>query len=446
MGFIGSRLAPWFPSSAWEPRSSRISRVVPKQSWGTRVLAAAVGAAALLASAAGCNKTTQGSPELAGEAPPASVKVVKPKRTTLHRTTQGPGYIQAYEQTPIFAKIPGYVRKWHVDIGDHVQERELLAELWIPEMEVELKQKVALVGQAEAELKLARAAVGAAEAEYKRTKSQHQRFTLLLQRGTTDKENAEEATLRFEESTARRDMAWADVELKQRQLEVTKQNHLLVKTLLEYRQLTAPFNGVVTRRNINTDDFVQPPTAGKGEPLYVVERRDIMRIFVPVREEDAPWVNQGVPATVRVQALPGQEFTAEVQRTSYSLDRTAHTLLAEIDLPNPQDRLRPNMYAYAVITLEQPDVLTLPASAVVTQGDVTQGYQTYCFLVEDGKLRRTLLQVGARSADRVEVLKKQAGSGGKLSWQDFTGEEIIVQDNVSALTDGQRVNTSPAEK
>jgi RND family efflux transporter MFP subunit len=372
--------------------------------------------------------------------------VVKPERTTLHRTTQGPGYIQAYEQTAIFAKIPGYVRKWHVDIGNHVQEREILAELWIPEMEVELKQKEALVGQAEAELRLARAAVGAAEAEYKRAKSQHERLALLRQSGTIDKENSEEATLGFEASLARRDTAWEEVRVREARLEVAKQNRDQVKTLLAYRQLTAPFNGVITRRNINTDDFVQPPTAGKGEPLYVVERRDIMRIFVPVREEDSPWVNQGLPATVRVQALPGQEFTAKVQRTSYSLDRAAHTLLAEIDLPNPQDRLRPNMYAYAVITLEQPDVLTLPASAVVTQGDVTQGYQTYCFIVEDGKLRRTLLQVGARSADRIEVLKKQVGSGRKFRWQDLTGEEIIVQDNLSTLTDGQAVQVSQAER
>src|SRR5262249_49930538 len=74
----------------------------------------------------------------------------------------------------------------------------------------------------------------------------------------------------------------------------------------------------------------------------------------------------------------GPELVGEVERTSYSLDRTARTLLAEIDLPNPEDRLRPGMYAYATLTAEHPDALTLPTSAVGTQGDVTQGYQTYC--------------------------------------------------------------------
>src|SRR6266849_1200431 len=131
---------------------------------------------AMLASATGCNQSSKGFPQEPPakiEKAPPSVTVVKPKRMTLQRTTQGPGYIQAYEQTPMFAKIAGYVRKWHVDIGDHVTQGKILAELWIPELEVELKQKEALVAQSEAELKLARDTVAASEAELRRAKSQH---------------------------------------------------------------------------------------------------------------------------------------------------------------------------------------------------------------------------------------------------------------------------------
>jgi RND family efflux transporter MFP subunit len=408
----------------------------------------------LLSSAAGCYQASKGSADQKTGASregeksesAARVAVVKPKRMTLQWTTQGPGYIQAYEQTPMFAKIAGYVKKWHADIGDHVIEGKILAELRIPEMEVELKQKEALVTQTEAELKLARETVAVAEAEVRRTKSQHERFARLFKNKAIDEEQVEEAKLGFEASVARRDMALADVRVKNALVEVAKKNHENVKTLLGYTVLRAPFNGVVTRRNINTDDFVQPPTAGKGEPLYVVERRDIMRIFVPVREEDAPWVKKGVAARVRVQALVGQEFNGKVARTSYSLDRAAHTLLAEIDLPNPDDRLRPNMYAYAVITLEQPDALTLPASAVVTQGDITKGYDSFFFVVEQGKLRRTLIQTGTRAANRIQVLKKLELIDGKTQWVDFSGEEIIVQDNYASLSDGQSVTLSPPGK
>ena len=403
----------------------------------------------MLALTAGCGQSSKGlSQEQSAktENAPPSVSVVKPKRVTLQRTTQGPGYIQAYEQTPMFAKIAGYVRKWHVDIGDHVGQGTILAELWIPEMEVELKQKEALVQEAEAELKLARATVVAAEAEYRRSKSQFERFARIGQSGTIDKEQVEEAKLGFEAGVARRDMAQADVDVKEARVEVAKQNRENVKTLLAYRQLRAPFDGVVTRRNINTDDFVQPPTAGKGEPLYVVERRDIMRVFVPVPEADAPWVSKESVARVRAQALPGQQFAGKVERISYSLDRVSHTMLAEIDLSNSEDLLRPNMYVYATITLEQPNALTVPASAVVTRGDITKGYESFCFIVEDGKLRRTLIQTGTRAADRIQVLKKQESANGKTRWVDFTGDELIVQENGNSLSDGQIVTTSSADK
>lgn len=400
------------------------------------------------AMAVGCYQASKGSPEQKSEPTkePAtvSVSVVKPKKENLQSSTQGPGYIQAFEQTPIFAKIAGYVEKWHVDIGDHVSKGKTLAELRIPELDVELKQKEALVAQSEAELKLARETVPSAEAEHRRLKSQYER--LAASPGTVNKDDVEEAKLGAEASAARRKMAEVDVEVKAARVEVAKQNRDQVETLRGYKKLTAPFDGIVSRRNINTEDFVQPPTGGKGEPLYVVERRDMMRIFVPVPEADAPWVKPKVPARVRVQALPGREFTAEVTRTSYSLDRTAHTLLAEIDLPNPDDSLRSNMYAYATITLEQPNALTLPASALVTQGDITKGYESFCFVVEEGKLRRTQVQTGTRAANRIQVLKKQETAGQNMRWIDFTGDEVVVQENVASLSDGQEVAVSPSEK
>jgi HlyD family secretion protein len=459
---------------------------------GPHALLCGAAAALLLAVATGCNQSSTGSPT-----PPAetavgqevpTVAVVKPERTTLRRAIRQPGAIQAFEQTPIFAKIAGYVRKWQVDIGDRVRQGDVLAELWVPEMEVELKQKDALVKQAEAEITQAKEAAAAAEASFRsaeaqvreaeasrlrvqanhrRMKSQYERLAKVGQSGAIDRENVEETRYGLEaaeaaleeveariksaqavrdESRAKRDKAQADVSVAEAHLEVAKQNRDQVKALLQYTRLTAPFDGVVTRRHINTGDFVQPPTGGKGEPLFVVERRDVMRIFVDVPESDAGWVQKGAAARVRVQALSGPEFVGEVARTSYSLDRTARTLLAEIDLPNPQDRLRSGMYASATITAAHPNVLTLPAAAVLTQGDVTQGYQTYCFLVEDGKARRTPIEVGARNAERVEVLKKQAKPGQAGSWVDFTGEEVVIAGNLAGLSDGQAISLSPGSR
>jgi hypothetical protein len=126
-----------------------------------------------------------------------------------------------------------------------------------------------------------------------------------------------------------------------------------------------------------------------------------------------------------------------VARTSWSLDPTAHTLRAEIDLPNAEGPLRPGMYAYASLTADRAGDLTLPRSALATEGDVTRGYQTYCLQVEDGKVRRLVIELGPGDLERVEVLRKRVRTGGP--WEPFTGTEQIVRGNLSQVRDGQAV-------
>jgi RND family efflux transporter MFP subunit len=456
---------------------------------------AALTAGTILAVTGGCGQSSKppdsGLTTSSGEKPNLSVAVVKPERTTLRRTVRQPGSIQAFEQTPVFSKLSGYVRKWHVDIGDHVKKDDVLAELRVPEMEVEVKQKAALVQQADAEIKQANETAAAAaaslksaeakvkevesgrlraKAEYKRMKSQSERMARVGSSGVIDKEAVEETRYGFEaaeaameevearvksaqasrdESAVKLSKAKADVSVAEAHLAVAKENRDYAKAFLEYATLTAPYEGVVTRRNVNTGDFVQPATGTKAEPLYVVERRDMVRILVEVPEADAGWVTKDAEARIHVQVLKGEEFVAKVARTSYALDRTARTLIAEIDLTNPKDQLRPGMYVSATINAQHPAAMTLPASAVMTQGDVIQGYQSYCFLVVDGKVRRTPLEIGARGNDRVEVLKKQAmpgKSGEKGVWEELSGQEVVVRSDLSALSDGQQVTVTARDK
>src|SRR5262249_47737956 len=156
-----------------------------------------------------CNRSPSGQGDKPTEQTKPTVSVVKPERMTLRRSVRQPGTIQAYEQTPVFSKLAGYVKKWHVDIGDRVREGDVLAEIWVPEMEVELKQKAALVEQAEAEITQAKEAAAAAEAslrsaeakvkeaessrlradaEFQRMKSQYERLARVGKNGVIDKE------------------------------------------------------------------------------------------------------------------------------------------------------------------------------------------------------------------------------------------------------------------
>jgi HlyD family secretion protein len=162
-----------------------------------------------------------------------------------------------------------------------------------------------------------------------------------------------------------------------------------------------------------------------------------------VPEVDAPWVQKGVEARVRVQVLPGRVFTGQVARTSWSVDPATRTLRAEIDLPNSGGLLRPGLYAYVTLSGDVTGRFTLPRSAVKTEGDVTRGYQSYCFQVEDGKVHRLPIELGAGDGTHVEALNKRARFDGP--WEPFTGTEQIVQNNLSEIRDRQQVSIRARE-
>jgi HlyD family secretion protein len=438
--------------------------------------------AAMLA-ASGCSRAPiDAAPAATQDAGPAvAVTVISPQRTAVHCEVSQPGSIEAFEETPVFARVAGYVKEGWKDIGTTLRKGEILAELWVPEREVELKHKEALLRQARSEIEQAQRAMEAAQAafhsaeakvaeseakrlaaqaRYNRTKSQYDRLRSMQQ--VIQKENIEEAQLGFEtaqaglaeaeaavkfasafqvESKARWAKAEADLTVAKDRLGVAQQERDYSRTMLDYARLPAPYDCVVTQRHINTGDFVSGEAAGKSKPLYVVHRTDLMRIFVQVPESDVPWLQKGAEAHVRVQVLPGRTFTGQVARTSWSVDPATRTLRAEIDLPNGDGTLRPGLYAYATLSAGVSGRLTLPRSAVATEGDVTRGYQSFCYQVADGKVHRLPIELGAGDNARVEILKKQPRPGSP--WEPFTGTEQIVQGNLSELHDGQAVTIRP---
>jgi len=414
----------------------------------------------------GCKKTS--SPPV--EAPPLpAVSVVYPAYAPLEWTVCQPGSIEAFEETPIVPKIAGYVQKWNVDIGDRVKKGEVLAQLWVPDLVADLNQKTVEVQQArqtlavaESHLASAAAAVAEAQAGLMRARAnlafwqKHFQRICKLDNSVIDQQVKEETRNQLQAAEAGVKEAEAKVaraEADRQESEAIRNKDRVdvavaeaardkMQTLVNYATLTAPFDGVVTQRNLNTGDFVQPPAGPATAPLYVLHRRDVVRVFVDVPESDAVWIKDGAAARVRVPILQDREFEGKIRRLSYSLKRQTRTLRAEIDLPNPDDLLRSGMYAYATIQVERSNTLTLPASAVFTQGDVNEGYQDFCFLWDNGKVRRTPIKIGLRGEGRVEVLKKRGPAG----WEDFTGTEKVVESDIASLSDGQEVLLVASEK
>lgn len=444
----------------------------------TRAFVCAGIATMLLGGVTGCGgqkKATAAS--LAPEVP--EVRTVRPKRQAFARVVEQPGRIEAFEQTPIYAKISGFVKEVQVEIGSRVKQGDLLAVLHVPEMTEELKHKQGLVTQAQLEIRQAetfvavanskiqtaesltqevQAARKRAEANHQYWKSQSERFTQLVKNSVLDKQSEEETLSRFRESEstldeagvrirtaeltrteamAQRDKAEADLAAARNRLLLAEIEERRMQSLLAYAHIRAPYDGVVTDRKVHTGHFLQPGLTGKGEPLFVVVRTDKVRVFMEVPEADAILVSTGSRGQIRVQALNDREFVGTVAGTSWSLEPGQRTLRTEIDFLNPDELLRPGMYVHAQIQTEQSNCRTLPSAALLVRDGVS-----FCYQVREGKLQRLPLRVGSRDRDMVEILKKQVRTekpGEKPRWVDLTGEEEVIAERPGELSEGQTV-------
>jgi len=430
----------------------------------------------LLCTAAGCHRPAPAAP-VENKSPPAPAGVQrvvagKPERKTLRLSTTQPGQIQAFEETPLVGKLAGFIDKMQVDIGDKVTKGQTLVTIAIPEMQDDLEHKRALVAQAEAELKQAEVAVAAAKAatntaeaqveqslagvtgakaERERWNSEHARVKELAANRSVNQKVVDEtlnevkgaeaayekalAEVRssqalLEEARVHVEQSEADAQAAMARLRVAKAELARTTTLLDYTVIKAPYDGVVTRRLVVTGDYISPATTGAAQPIVVVCRSDVVRVFLDVPELEAAWVDDGDKAEVRVQALGGKSFPATVTRNSWALDPTNRSLRTEIDISNSQGVLRPGMYATATILLEErADALALPATAIVHEGQ-----DAFCCTVEKGKIKRQKVELGLRAGTDVEI---RAG---------LAPDQTVVLARAESLQAGQAVEVIAADK
>jgi HlyD family secretion protein len=427
----------------------------------------------------GCAKHSAGAERASdsrGETP-----LVHPEWQTFESSIEQPGWIKAYEQAPLYTKINGYVEKVNVEIGSRVRKGDVLAVLWVPELDEGLKRKEALVEQAKIEiiqadeaLKVARAnlitaksqvnesraSLKNAQAFHDRWKLEYARMDKLVADMIVDKQVRDEILNQFKaaaagvelaeakiesaqanqtESSAKIAKADADVSAAKNRLVVAQADYRSESAILQYASIHAPFDGVVTDRFVDTGHLMQPGGYGNAkhdDPMFIVCRMDIVRIFLDVPEADAVSVREGAEATVRIQALKEKEFKGKVAGTSWALDVKQRTLRVEIDFPNPTGELRPGMYAYAKIRAQDVKVLSLPAAAIESRDGAH-----FCFLVNNGKAVRTPIKIGARQGSFVEVIQKQTKAAGASAphWENFTGKERLPPAYPSQWIDGQTI-------
>jgi RND family efflux transporter MFP subunit len=171
------------------------------------------------------------------------------------------------------------------------------------------------------------------------------------------------------------------------------------KTLLAYTQIVAPFDGVLARRLVNRGDLVQPPTGTLMTPLFTVQRIDIIRVFCDVPENDVPYLHIGDAAIVKPSGFDGKPFIGKVTRFSLRLDPETRNMRTEIDLPNPEERLYPGMYAEVSLEMNRrPDALTVPAAAVGSDGG-----GNFVDTITGNRVMRLAIKTGLTDNGRSEV-------------------------------------------
>jgi multidrug efflux pump subunit AcrA (membrane-fusion protein) len=261
-------------------------------------------------------------------------------------TVAAPATVQAYYATDLYAKESGYALHVDADIGDHVKAGQVLAVIDNPELQMQFARTEAAVQQANAALEVAKRRLIGMQAELGlqqlTLKRQEQLFTgKAVTNQQIDEQRAKESVSRAASEVGRADIALAEANLQA----ATADLHRL-QALLQYTKIVAPFDGVVTRRFINPGDLVQAATSTRPmTPLFTCQKLDVVRVFADVPEASAITIRQGSPAQVRLYGPAAQTISGSVTRIASALDSATRTMRVEIDLPNPDEKLLPGMYA-----------------------------------------------------------------------------------------------------
>jgi RND family efflux transporter MFP subunit len=269
------------------------------------------------------------------------VHVVEPKLSANGGKLVLPGTLRGYVEAPIYARASGYVKRWDVDIGAHVKQGQVLAELDTPDLDQELVQAQAQRQQAEAARALASTSFTRAQ--------QLREHDAVSQQELDDREGA------YNQDVA--NLAAADANMKR------------LSELKHFQNITAPVDGVITQRNIDIGDLVNAGNSGAGRPLFTVVQADKLRLYVQVPQVNAAQIKVGEKVGVVQPEFPDQIFDGRVTETAQAIDVSTRTLQIEITLPNADGKLMPGAYVTATLAVPSAARFTVPSNVLLFRSE-----------------------------------------------------------------------------
>ncbi len=311
-----------------------------------------------------------------------------------------PGTLQAYEESPIYARTSGYVRRWFKDIGSRVKQGELLAQIDTPELDQELSQARAARQQVQAQLQLAQIS--------------SQRWENLRKSDSVSQQEADQQTSGYQQSQANLAAAEANV----RRLE----------QLESFKNVYAPFSGVVTRRNVDPGVLINAGAGGRE--MFDVAKVDTLRAYVDVPQTYSLAVKTGTKAAVTLQEIPGQKFAGQVTRTANAIDPATRTLLTEVDVPNAQGQLLPGSFGQVHFDVANytPEArkVTVPVNAMLFRAEGPR----VAVVGDDNKVHLRPITIGRDYGSTLEVVN------------GLSTEDRVIINPSDSLEDGEQVNVT----
>ena len=308
-----------------------------------------------------------------------------------------PSTLQAYVESPIFARTNGYLRKWYHDIGSHVEKGEILADIETPEVDQQLQQ--------------ARADLVTAQANERLSQITATRYTELLKTDGVSKQEVDNAN--------------GDLEAKRATTQSLAANVRRLEELKSFQRVFAPFSGVLTQRNVDIGTLINAGNGGTSQQLFYLAQTDPIRTYVNVPEAFAPSIRRGLGAYLELTQFPGARFQGQVVRTAESIDLSTRTLLTEVDVPNRTGQLLPGGYAQVHLEISvKHERLLVPVNSLLFRSEGLRA------VVIDANHRVHLqpLQIGRDYGTSLEVL------------DGLKSDDWIVLNPPDAIENGQEVH------
>jgi len=294
-----------------------------------------------------------------------------------------PASVRAFEETTLYSRANGYLSKWFVDIGGKVEAGQVLAEIDTPDLDQELNQSRAALAQAEANLVLA--------------KSTSERWEWLLKNRAVSQQEVDEKAGGL--AARRADVNAAEAAVRR------------LEQLTSFKRITAPFSGIVTRRNIDTGALILAGGSGSANPLFSLAQVSTLRVFIDVPQAYMRDVAVNLPVQIRVSEFPARTFQGKVVRTAGVLDPVTRTLLTEVQVDNRDGALMPGIHAEVKISLSQTQPpIVVPATSVMDRGEgslvavVSNGRIIHLQKVQTGRDLGTSIEVVDGLADNSVIV------------------------------------------